>query len=104
MTGCDQHSTFAFDFEFNEATAFDTQGEAPPRIQMAFSYCRRKPNSGSPQKRLRVDTKLVQVAKSATELYDHVNVDVVMALLTHKIALASAEEGTGEGDYLELPS
>ena len=77
VTACDEHTTFGFDFEFNDTTAFDVENDSMPRMQMAFCYCRRKPGSGRPQKRLRVDTQLISVARSAQELFEYTNVDVV---------------------------
>jgi hypothetical protein len=92
---------------------------------MAFAYCRRKQGSGATQKRLRVDTQSAQVATTASALYLSANIDVVrntaillnlkparqhirtaghtrqvLALLTHKIALASNAEGVAEGAKL----
>eukprot|EP01052_Picozoa_sp_SAG31_P021192 SAG31_NODE_1626_length_7710_cov_28.409933_7_plen_384_part_00 len=99
VVGCDPHSTFAFDFEFNDTTSFE-QADASPRVQMAFCYCRRKPGSGSPQKRIRIDTQAMHLAQNAPALYQCVNADVVMTLMTHKIALAADEEGIVEGANL----
>ena len=52
------------------------------------------------ERRLRIVTAQARVAKRAKALYDSARCDVVMALLTHKIILASRAEGVPEARLL----
>eukprot|EP00249_Psilotum_nudum_P022659 c28602_g1_i1 orf=222-2453(+) len=111
---CDTHATYAYDFEFSGTTGFSRTLEAPPVLQVAFQYTvmvasEENEKSGLIgfqgqryvlKRRLRLHTVQLGVARSINELYESVDSDVVLSILTHKIIHASLEDGVKEGRLL----
>lgn len=48
ITACTPQSTFAFDFQYSNATGFSTTSEAPPMVQMVFQYSVLVPDRSQP--------------------------------------------------------
>lgn len=129
IIAADATDTFAADIEHISAAGLSLPDAVAPTLQIAFQYSavtqRRgevpPPASsdgdgadagnaaGSPknggtqfevQRRLRVLTIRVHTARSAAELYSHVNTEAVICVLAHKLLRAVKMEGVAQGRAL----
>ncbi|KAK9823450.1 hypothetical protein WJX72_002854 [[Myrmecia] bisecta] len=114
VISCDPHTTFAFDFEFANAAGFSDIGESPPMLQMVFQYSAllpagaqqkaaaeaREPVRYVLQRRMRILTLALPVARPAQAVFEAVGADAVLCVLMHKIVRACEEEGEEEGRAL----
>lgn len=110
---CDVHATYAYDFEFTSVSGFDRTRESSPSLQMAFQYtmmvpCESQNQSDQQierkhftlQRRLRIRSVQLGVARNVGELYESADSEVILSILTHKIIHASLEEGIKEARIL----
>ncbi|KAI5064713.1 hypothetical protein GOP47_0019408 [Adiantum capillus-veneris] len=110
---CDVHATYAYDFEFTSSSGFDRTRETLPSLQMAFQYTVMVPCDSQSQsdlqiqrkrftlqRRLRVRSIQIEVARNLGELYESADSEVILSILTHKIIHASLEEGIKEARTL----
>ncbi|KAK3267501.1 hypothetical protein CYMTET_23947, partial [Cymbomonas tetramitiformis] len=101
VLACDQHDTFAFDFEYTSTQGFSQP--YPPILQLAFQYTIAVTDGEGKQflcRRLRLFTTSVKCTAKAQEVYQHANAETILSLLQHKIVRASLEEGIPEGRLL----
>lgn len=107
---CDQFDSFAFDFEFRGAGFGEGSEDTAPSFQVAFQYsvlvpvplAERGGGRGSHvvQRRLRIITKQEAVAPDQIGCCSSVRTESVMAILMHKLTLASLTAGLQEGKLL----
>ena len=107
---CDQFDCFAFDFEFRGAGFGEGFEATAPAFQVAFQYsvlvpvplAERRGDTGSHviQRRLRIITKQEAVAPNQIGCCSSVRAESVMAILMHKLTLASLTAGLQEGKLL----
>ena len=115
VVGCDEHSSFAVDFEYtsgNGLPAERSRTSAGPVVQMAFAYTtviegpppadadEPHPMHAIVQRRLRIVTREAHVADSVRKMYNEAQPDIIMTVLTHKIIRASLDDGVREGRLL----
>jgi len=120
---CDQYATYAFDFEFSNSNGFTRNQDSPPVVQLAFQYSILVPHNDDARplttsrnhrnnsavssrqgytlkRRLRIRTLQIGVAANYAELYESVEPEVILTVLTHKIIQASLEDGVKEARAL----
>ncbi|GAQ81540.1 sec23/Sec24 zinc finger family protein [Klebsormidium nitens] len=129
IISCDPHDTYAYDFDFVNANGFGTLPEDQPVVQMVFQYTVMLPREAQPRdgvtdngepsassptsngdhktqlgyvlrRRMRIRTVQLPIARTAEDLFDHADPEIVLSLLTHKLIRASLEEGLKEARIL----
>ncbi|EGG14044.1 hypothetical protein DFA_11807 [Cavenderia fasciculata] len=127
IESCSTFTSIAFDFKFTDPSAFEG-GENQPFIQIAFSYTylppvvesstdlyssspslmvqdsadRVKSNFRTLERRLHVFTAPIHVADSPVDLFNNIDLETTICLLTHKIIKESLEKGIKESRLLLL--
>mmetsp|Transcript_35145 Transcript_35145/g.91272 ORF Transcript_35145/g.91272 Transcript_35145/m.91272 type:complete len:638 (-) Transcript_35145:739-2652(-) len=112
IVSCSPHDCFAFDFEFASEAGFIGEEECPPTLQLAFQYTMLVPIQSDHleapvhptwyrlERRMRIHTVQVAIARTPKEVYSFADPETILALLMHKIVRACQEEGLAEARSL----
>ena len=104
VPSCHSESCFGVDLEFDSPSGVTSNLDVQPTVQLAFSYMCIVPIPDSAayqvQRRLRLETLRVDMARMPLDLYGAADAKVIGALLCHKIILSMQTEGLGEARLL----
>ncbi|GAM18106.1 hypothetical protein SAMD00019534_012810 [Acytostelium subglobosum LB1] len=120
IESCSPFTSIAFDFKFTDPSAFE--GDKVPFIQVAFSYSFLPPvessnnndeqqvnedtehgtqsNIRTIQRRLHIYNFQIPVALNPVEMFNSIDLETTISLLTHKVIKESLEKGIGEARVL----
>jgi len=104
VSSCHSESCFAVDLEFDSPSGVTTNLDVQPTLQLAFSYTCVVPIPDSTayqvQRRLRLETVRIDMARMPLDLYAAADAEVIGALLSHKIIQSMTTDGLGEARLL----
>ena len=104
VAGIDPHKCMAFNFEFSSGSGFTSYSDAKPIVQLAFAYTvlerfydeETEREIEEPVRRLRVQTFRLETTTEVSGIYESVNSEVVIGMLSQQAIQRVGENGIEE--------
>lgn len=104
IASCATKDAFAFDFDYSTSAGLEEElNSRHPKVQLAFEYTcieRQVVETGGiivrRRRRRRIHTCRANIARSARDVYKHVDANAMMCLITRQVLATSEDEGMTE--------
>ena len=104
IASCAMKDAFTFDFDYSTSAGLEEElNSRHPKVQLAFEYTcieRQVVETGDiivrRRRRRRIHTCRANIARSARDVYKHVDVNAMMCLITRQVLATSEDEGLTE--------